>query len=541
MAITTNNSISSDADYQNNESSLASSLVQQHRPITTFVTNRTKTTTTNSSSNTIIENITTENRTNNNSLLQQQQSSTTTDNPPFYWSACMIIKGEDMALPEWLAYHITVLPLRRFILGLDPESKTHPDYILKEYAKYNLNYTVWEYDDYIHFREGRKKALSHRYNYSHYPNETVITDTVLLYYSHLHRQNLFYAQCLSTLREENTTEWTLMLDADEYLVYNPYKVEEKPTTICKAGRKRGKEWRKECINEYHQRMSNSTSTNMRHRVPRTVRGPGNSNSTSASFTGGTLLWTNEQQLLLNVSSSPQTMAHYLHQYMDKLIQFKPGYRLPCWGMQRNSIGAYEPQHDHQPEGLSEDQQYLYTLRYRLHTQFPLSPMAKCMVNLRRYQNRTIKNFGNPHAPVDKRLCYNAPYSEMEDAIFSVYHYRSSLEHFLIKQGQYNYVTKDVAEGQFYRRQISSRSEAQYLRETWDATWWWTQFVRIIVGNNVTEAKRLTVGLQQIAKEKYMDILQRKNNNSWWSSATDNESNNNNTLIVSLPSEPIFQV
>jgi len=34
---------------------------------------------------------------------------------PFSFSACLLIKDNNIILPEWLAYHYTVLPLRRLI------------------------------------------------------------------------------------------------------------------------------------------------------------------------------------------------------------------------------------------------------------------------------------------------------------------------------------------------------------------------------------------------------------------------------------------
>ena len=40
------------------------------------------------------------------------------------WSACLLLKDNNIILPEWLAYHYTVLPLRRLIVAVDPSSKT---------------------------------------------------------------------------------------------------------------------------------------------------------------------------------------------------------------------------------------------------------------------------------------------------------------------------------------------------------------------------------------------------------------------------------
>ena len=43
---------------------------------------------------------------------------------PFTFSACLMIKDNNILLPEWLAYHYTVLPLRRLIVGVDTLSHT---------------------------------------------------------------------------------------------------------------------------------------------------------------------------------------------------------------------------------------------------------------------------------------------------------------------------------------------------------------------------------------------------------------------------------
>jgi len=42
----------------------------------------------------------------------------------FPFSACLIIKDDNIILSEWLAYHYTILPLRRLIVGVDVMSYT---------------------------------------------------------------------------------------------------------------------------------------------------------------------------------------------------------------------------------------------------------------------------------------------------------------------------------------------------------------------------------------------------------------------------------
>jgi len=46
------------------------------------------------------------------------------DSFSFPFSACLIIKDDNIILPEWMAYHYTILPLRRLIVGVDVMSYT---------------------------------------------------------------------------------------------------------------------------------------------------------------------------------------------------------------------------------------------------------------------------------------------------------------------------------------------------------------------------------------------------------------------------------
>ena len=61
---------------------------------------------------------------------------------PFSWSACLLIKDNNSILPEWLAYHYTVLPLRRLIVGVDPSSDTDPQSIFDLYGKMLLQISM---------------------------------------------------------------------------------------------------------------------------------------------------------------------------------------------------------------------------------------------------------------------------------------------------------------------------------------------------------------------------------------------------------------
>lgn len=71
-------------------------------------------------------------------------------------SACLLINDENPRLPEWLAYHYTVLPLRTLILTIDPASRSSPTSILDRWMNnmnvddmLGLDIIVWNETDYL--------------------------------------------------------------------------------------------------------------------------------------------------------------------------------------------------------------------------------------------------------------------------------------------------------------------------------------------------------------------------------------------------------
>jgi hypothetical protein len=63
--------------------------------------------------------------------------------PPFNFSACLLIKDDNQILPEWIAYHFTVLPLRHLIVAVDPFSLTSPTPILDKFREIGMDIEVW--------------------------------------------------------------------------------------------------------------------------------------------------------------------------------------------------------------------------------------------------------------------------------------------------------------------------------------------------------------------------------------------------------------
>jgi hypothetical protein len=140
---------------------------------------------------------------------------------PFSFSACLIIKDDNIILPEWLAYHYTVLPLHRLIVGVDTLSHTDPTPILDAYQTLGMNITTWKNDSF--WKDGESSWAKKDFKIS---SNTTYDE---LRERKRHRQNVFYEACLRQLHDENRT-WTMIIDADEYLAFNYYENSEKPST-----------------------------------------------------------------------------------------------------------------------------------------------------------------------------------------------------------------------------------------------------------------------------------------------------------------------
>jgi hypothetical protein len=69
-------------------------------------------------------------------------------------SACLLVNDENPRLPEWLAYHYHVLPLRSIIVAVDPASRYRPNEILKRWVPMGMKVDVWEDVDYLGNRGG---------------------------------------------------------------------------------------------------------------------------------------------------------------------------------------------------------------------------------------------------------------------------------------------------------------------------------------------------------------------------------------------------
>ena len=163
---------------------------------------------------------------------------------PFSFSSCLLIKDNNILLPEWLAYHYTVLPLRRLIVGVDPLSHTNPKLIFDSYGSIGMNISMWTNDSFwVDGYEAHEKK--------HFPitNETNHEGLRL---RHKYRQKVFYKSCMQQLHDENRS-WTILIDTDEYLAFNYYDEQEGPPTWCKQNDTCAKEYAKSIKDGTHPR------------------------------------------------------------------------------------------------------------------------------------------------------------------------------------------------------------------------------------------------------------------------------------------------
>ena len=80
-------------------------------------------------------------------------------------SACLLVNDENPRLPEWLAYHYQILPLRSLIIAIDPSSRLSPQSILNrwtnDHAVLGLDIQVWNDIDYLPLVDGLSGIMLH--------------------------------------------------------------------------------------------------------------------------------------------------------------------------------------------------------------------------------------------------------------------------------------------------------------------------------------------------------------------------------------------
>lgn len=135
-------------------------------------------------------------------------------------SACLLVNDENPRLPEWLAYHYRVLPLRSRVLAVDPASRSSPLPVVRSFSRTlpDLRIDVWAAED-AYLPPGQPRGACDADN-----------SRQACLWTHRNRQQHFVARCLATFKRRGAT-WVLLLDADEYAAFNPARDDEPPAPM----------------------------------------------------------------------------------------------------------------------------------------------------------------------------------------------------------------------------------------------------------------------------------------------------------------------
>ena len=103
------------------------------------------------------------------------------------FSACLMVMDENHRLPEWLAYHYYMLPLRQVVLLVDPLSDSSPEDIVLRWHPY-IKIDVWNFTNLVGYEQ---KAATE-------PNNRNKTSEN----RHVVAQQLFYPRCATYLKKQ---------------------------------------------------------------------------------------------------------------------------------------------------------------------------------------------------------------------------------------------------------------------------------------------------------------------------------------------------
>ena len=137
-------------------------------------------------------------------------------------SACLLVNDENLRLPEWIAYHYTVLPLRHLIVAVDPASFTSPRSILELWNDTALGMTVEIWNDEDFLEEEDSGPLDDDQYTEHDRTQ-----------HHRYRQWRFVTSCMGVHKLHGRT-WVLLTDVDEYILFNKIHDDEPDPPIKEA-------------------------------------------------------------------------------------------------------------------------------------------------------------------------------------------------------------------------------------------------------------------------------------------------------------------
>ncbi len=153
------------------------------------------------------------------------------------FGACLIVKGDNDLLSEWIPYHYTILPLRYLVVVTDVDNGEDPKEVLKKWttAQTGLNWWLFnasdiesmhgEFDAERTFNTARRKIEGAETAQSN----TTIHPKVFEEFAHQklkHRQDAMITNCTKFMKERGV-RWTSLYDTDEFLAINRIGTDEK--------------------------------------------------------------------------------------------------------------------------------------------------------------------------------------------------------------------------------------------------------------------------------------------------------------------------
>jgi len=142
------------------------------------------------------------------SPTKQKLMASNVENTTMGTNACLYVMDDNHHLIEWLAYHFHTVNLRHLIVTIDPGSLTSPIPIFDRW-KNLMDIQIWTEKD---FWQPRKNAHKHRHGERRKEDQNTK--------DFRSRQTSFILRCLKEHKRLNR-EWTMVIDSDEYLTYNP--------------------------------------------------------------------------------------------------------------------------------------------------------------------------------------------------------------------------------------------------------------------------------------------------------------------------------
>ena len=236
------------------------------------------------------------------------------------------------------------LRFSRLIVAVDPLSLTDPKPIFDLYKTIGMNITVWNKDE-SYWIDGRQ---AHEKKDFQITNDT---DHEALRNRKKHRQKVFYKSCLQQLRQEKRI-WTVLIDTDEFLVFNYYDEKEGHPTWCKKNAT--------CAEEYVKSIKDGT--HIRAKLPR---------------------------------SPSTTVAEYIEKRTDDLFDTA---NKPCVIFSRYLFVSKESNRFNEIQreiGHDFNASLFNTFRYRERSPLSSMQMGKSLVDVSRYDGRDMKNIHRP--------------------------------------------------------------------------------------------------------------------------------------------------